>query len=104
MNTNTNNITIRLNKRQCNWLAAFESEFGRPATITRKALLDLQTKWQGKTGPFGYTLRWPAWLTNSANFTVQRAVYSLPWAEFDAFVAANGTPSSVTPTEAPATA
>ena len=104
MNTNTNPITIRLNKRQCNWLAAFESEFGRPATVTRKALLDLQTKWQSKTGPFGYTLRWPAWLTNSANFTVQRAVYSLPWAEFDAFVAANGTPSSVTPTEAPATA
>lgn len=103
MNTN-NPITIRLNKRQCNWLAAFEQEFGRPATVTRKALLDLQTKWAGKTGPFGYTLRWPAWLTNSANFTVQRAVYSLPWAEFDAFVAANGTPSSVTPTEAPATA
>lgn len=104
MNTNTNNITIRLNKRQCNWLAAFESEFGRPATVTRKALLDLQTKWQSKSGPFGYTLRWPAWLTNSANFTVQRAVYSLPWAEFDAFVAANGTPSSATPAEAPATA
>jgi hypothetical protein len=98
------NITIRLNKRQCNWLAAFEQDFGRPATVTRKALLDLQIKWTGKTGPFGYTLRWPAWLTNSANFTVQRAVYSLPWAEFDAFVAANGTPSSVTPTEAPATA
>lgn len=98
------NITIRLNKRQCNWLAAFEAEFGRPATVTRKALLDIQTKWQGKTGPFGYGLRWPAWLTNSANFTVQRAVYSLPWVEFDAFVAANGTPSSVTPTEAPATA
>ena len=102
--SNTNPITIRLNKRQCNWLAAFEADFGRPATVTRKALLDLQTKWQGKTGPLGYTLRWPAWLTNSANFTVQRAVYSLPWSEFDAFVAANGTPSSATTTEAAATA
>ena len=102
--SNTSNITIRLNKRQCNWLAAFETEFGRPATVTRKALLDIQTKWTGKTGPFGYALRHPAWLTNSANFTVQRAVYSLPWAEFDAFVAANGAQSPVTPAEAPATA
>jgi len=101
---NINPIIIRLNKRQANWLAAFETEFGRPATVTRKALLDLQIKWQSKTGPFGYTLRWPAWLTNSANFTVQRAVYSLPWSEFDAFVAANGTPSSATTTEAAATA
>lgn len=102
--SNTNNITIRLNKRQANFMAQFEQEFGRTTTVTRKALLDIQTKWQGKTGPFGYTLRWPAWLTNSANFTVQRAVYSLPWVEFDAFVAANGTQTPVTPAEAPATA
>jgi hypothetical protein len=102
--SNSNNITIRLNKRQCNWLAAFEQEFGRTATVTRKALLDIQTKWQGKTGPYGHSLRWPAWLTNSGTFTVQRAVYSLPWVEFDAFVAANGAQTPATPSEAPATA
>ena len=102
--SNNNPITIRLTKRQANWLAQFEAEFGRPATVTRKALLDINTKWAGKSGPYGYALRHPAWLTNSANFTVQRAVYSLPWVEFDAFVAANGAQSPATPAEAPATA
>jgi len=102
--SNNNPITIRLTKRQANWLAQFEAEFGRTATVPRKALLDINTKWAGKSGPYGYALRHPAWLTNSANFTVQRAVYSLPWAEFDAFVAANGAQSPATPAEAPATA
>ena len=76
---------IRLNARQANFIAAFEAAYGRPATVTRRALLDIQTQWVGKTGPLGFTLRWPAWLTNSPTFTVERAVYALPWSEFDQF-------------------
>ena len=76
---------IRLNARQANYIAAFEAAYGRPATVTRTALLDIQTKWVGKTGPLGFPLRWPAWLTNSPTFTVERAVYALPWSEFDQF-------------------
>lgn len=53
--SNTNNITIRLNKRQANFMAQFEQEFGRTTTVTRKALLDIQTKWQGKTGTLSGT-------------------------------------------------
>lgn len=84
----SNTTTITLKPRQANFLAAFETKFGRPATVTRKALLSFRSTWaSGEKGPFGFTLRWPAWLTNSSTFTVQRAVYALPWSEFDAFLA-----------------
>lgn len=87
MDTIPTTTRIRLNARQANYIAAFEAAYGRPATVTRTALLDIQTAWSGKTGPLGFTLRWPAWLTNSPTFTVERAVYALPWGEYDAFTA-----------------
>ncbi len=86
MDTTPNSLRIRLNARQANYIAAFEAAYGRPATVTRTALLNIQTLWTGKTGPFGFTLRWPAWLTNSPTFTTERAVYALPWTEYDAFM------------------
>ena len=95
MDTTPTTTRIRLNARQANYIAAFETAYGRPATVTRRALLDIQTKWVGKTGPFGFTLRWPAWLTNSPTFTVERAVYALPWSEFDQFQATLGPAATV---------
>ena len=81
---------INLNKRQINFLAAFEAKHGQPATVTRTDLLDFKASLQpNETGPLGYVLRWPAWLTNSGTFTVSRAVYSLPWGKYNAWKAAN---------------
>ncbi len=75
MDTTPTTVTrIRLNARQANYIAAFETAYGRPATVTRRPLLDIQTQWTGKTGPVGFILRWPAWLTNSPTVTVERAV------------------------------
>ena len=98
----TTNTTITIKPRQANFLAAFELKYGRPATVTRKALVSFRQTWaNGEKGPFGFNLRWPAWLTNSSNFTVQRAVYALPWNEYDAFLASASNGSQpVTPTDA----
>jgi hypothetical protein len=82
--------TINLNKRQINFLAAFESKHGQPATVSRVDLLNFKNSLQpNETGPLGYVLRWPAWLTNSGTFTVSRAVYSLPWAKYNEWKVAN---------------
>jgi hypothetical protein len=84
----SNSTTITIKPRQANFLAAFETKYGRPATVTRKALLSFRSTWtNGEHGPLGFPLRWPAWLTNSSAFTVQRAIYALPWNEYDAFLA-----------------
>ena len=75
---------INLNKRQINFLAAYEAVHGQPATVTRTDLLNFKNSLQpNQTGPLGYVIRWPAWLTNSGTFTVSRAVYSLPWAKYN---------------------
>lgn len=82
--------SINLNKRQINFLAAFEAKHGQPATVSRTDLLDFKNSLTpNETGPLGYVLRWPAWLTNSGTFTLSRAVYSLPWAKYNEWKAAN---------------
>lgn len=81
---------INLNKRQINFLAAFESKHGQPATVTRVELLNFKNSLSAnEVGPLGYVIRWPAWLTNSGTFTVSRAVYSLPWAKYNEWKEAN---------------
>jgi len=91
--------TINLNKRQINFLAAYEAKHGQPATVTRVELLAFKDSLQpNETGPLGFVIRWPAWLTNSGTFTVARAVYSLPWAKYNAWKAANAV--STTPAAA----
>jgi hypothetical protein len=90
---------INLNKRQINFLAAFEAKYGQPATVTRTDLLDFKNSLTpNQTGPLGFVLRWPAWLTNSGTFTVSRAVYSLPWGKYNAWKAAN--PAAIVPAAA----
>jgi hypothetical protein len=91
---------INLNKRQINFLAAYEAKHGQPATVTRKDLLAFKDSLQpNETGPLGFVIRWPAWLTNSGTFTTSRAVYSLPWAKYNEWKTAN--PSAI-PTPAAA--
>lgn len=81
---------INLNKRQINFLAAFEAVNGQPDTVTRTDLLNFKNSLQpNQTGPLGFVIRWPAWLTNSGTFTVSRAVYTLPWAKYNEWKAAN---------------
>ena len=81
---------INLNKRQINFLAAYEAKHGQPATVTRVELLAFKDSLQpNETGPLGFVIRWPAWLTNSGTFTVARAVYSLPWAKYNEWKKAN---------------
>ncbi len=90
-----NNMTmnsINLNKRQINFLAAFEAVNGQPATVTRQELLNFKNSLSpNQTGPLGYVLRWPAWLTNSGTFTLSRAVYTLPWGKYNEWKAVNAT-------------
>ena len=93
----TNNIN--LNKRQINFLAAYEAKHGQPDTVTRVELLAFKDSLQpNETGPLGFVLRWPAWLTNIGTFTTSRAVYSLPWAKYNEWKEAN--PSATVPAAA----
>lgn len=90
---------INLNKRQINFLAAYEAAHGQPDTVTRQELLNFKNSLSpNQTGPLGFVIRWPAWLTNSGTFTVSRAVYTLPWAKFNEWKAAN--PNAVSPATA----
>jgi hypothetical protein len=52
-----------LRPRQFNFLAAFESEHGQPDYVSRQTLVEFVEKHKGEKGQFGYTIRWPAWLT-----------------------------------------
>lgn len=52
-----------LRPRQFNFLAAFESEHGQPDYASRQTLVEFVEKHKGEKGPFGYTIRWPSWLT-----------------------------------------
>ena len=54
-------MSLRL--RQFNFLAAFEADHGQPDYVSRQALLEFVEKHKGSRGPYGFTLRWPAWLT-----------------------------------------
>lgn len=91
--------TINLNKRQINFLAAFEAVNGQPDTVTRQELLNFKNSLApNQTGPLGYVIRWPAWLTNSGTFTTSRAVYTLPWGKYNEWKAANA--ASITPAAA----
>jgi len=52
-----------LRPRQFNFLAAFEAVHGQPDYVSRQTLLEFCEKHGGTSGPFGHTIRWPAWLT-----------------------------------------
>lgn len=52
-----------LRPRQFNFLAAFEAVHGQPDYVARQTLVEFCEQHEGKRGPFGYVLRWPAWLT-----------------------------------------
>jgi hypothetical protein len=52
-----------LRPRQFNFLAAFELEHGQPDYASRQTLVEFVEKHKGEKGPFGFTIRWPAWLT-----------------------------------------
>lgn len=81
---------ININKRQANFLRAFERAHGRPETVTRINLLTFMSACgKEKMGPYGHVLRFPAWLTNSGTFSHQRGVYILPWEAYDRWVKAN---------------
>jgi hypothetical protein len=88
-------MQINLTGRQANFLAAFEKSFGRQKTVSRVDLINFKNTWTpGQVGPYGYTLRWPAWLTNSGTFTQGRAVYALPWEVYDSWVVNNPNPAA----------
>ena len=54
---------MSLRPRQFNFLAAFEAEYGQPDYVSRPTLLEFVEKHKGDKGSYGFTLRWPAWLT-----------------------------------------
>jgi len=83
-------MKINLTSRQVNFISAFEAVYGRPTSVTRATLLAFKASWtRNQVGPFGHTLRWPAWLTNSGTFTETRAVYNIPWDAYDQYLATN---------------
>jgi len=84
-------MKINLTARQANFLGAFEASYGRPSTVDRATLLVFKTSWSlGQQGPLGFTLRYPAWLTNSGTFTSKRANYTLPWDAYDEWLSSKG--------------
>jgi len=96
-----------LRPRQFNFLAAFEAEHGQPDYVSRPTLLEFVGKHKGVKGPFGHTIRWPAWLTY--NQSTDRPYKSLrrgqflmteAWKEYNAW---KGKSNSSTPIVTPAT-
>ena len=82
-----------LRPRQYNFLAALEQHLnGQPAYVDRSTLLEFCGTHKGQKGPYGYTLRWPAWLTynqasGSPYKTLRRGVFRLPWDEYNSWKA-----------------
>ena len=69
-----------LRPRQFNFLAAFELQHGQPDYVSRKTLMEFVENYKGEKGPFGYVIRWPAWLTY--NQPTDRPFKSLRRAQF----------------------
>lgn len=104
--TRANFMARFLRDHPANVGAAGRDASGRVIEINRQDLLAyMDTFAPGEVGPCGKTLRYPSWLTNGDAYRTDsnRGVYTLPWDEYDAWVAANGDPLAVaTATPAPA--
>ena len=95
-----------LRPRQFNFLAAFEAEHGQPDYVSRPTLLEFVGKHEGVKGPFGYTIRWPAWLTynqssNRPYKSLRRGQFLMTeaWKEYNAWKSQSNsaTPNADTP-------
>jgi len=95
-----------LRPRQFNFLAAFEAEDGQPDYVSRPTLLEFVGKHEGVKGPFGYTIRWPAWLTynqssNRPYKSLRRGQFLMTeaWKEYNAWKSQSNsaTPNADTP-------
>ena len=88
-------IVNQMTNVRANFMAAFLAARGRVATVTRPELLAFSASWApAEKGPGGFELRFPSWLT-ADDYRVKndkgepiRGSFTLPWAEYDAFVAA----------------
>ena len=92
---------MSLRPRQFNFLAAFEAEYGQPDYVSRPTLLEFVEKHKGDKGSYGFTLRWPAWLTYNQSDarpykSLRRGQFLMTaaWVEYNAW---NSQSNSATP-------
>jgi hypothetical protein len=101
---------MALRPRQFNFLAAFEAVHGQPDYVARQTLLEFVANHKDQKGPYGFVLRWPAWLTY--NQPADRPFKSLrrgqflmteAWKEYNAWKASqsNSATSDPAPTPSP---
>lgn len=104
---------MTMSKTRINFLARFLRDHPasaggvRVAEINRQDLLTYIESWApGEKGPLDKVLRYPSWLTNGDMYRTDtnRGVYTLPWDEYDAWVAANGDPLNPAAATAPTAA
>lgn len=78
----------KLTRNQFRWMQYMAERFGtaRPATVTRKQLLDAHADVITERGD-DKGLKYPCWITESAYMSDSRGVYRLPWDLYDVAVA-----------------
>lgn len=91
---------VMLRPRQFNFLAAFEVAHGQPDYVSRKTLIEFVEARKGQQGPFGYVIRWPAWLTyNQSDDRPYRSLrrghfrMTSAWEEYNAWKGAGNPPT-----------
>lgn len=99
---------MALRPRQFNFLAAFEAVHGQPDYVARQTLLEFVANHKDQKGPYGFVLRWPAWLTY--NQPADRPFKSLrrgqflmteAWKEYNAWKASQSNSATSDPAPTP---